>query len=102
MQGKNDEAAESINMVRRRANASEISAEDVSVDFILDEKARELWGELRSRKIELFRTGKYVERVQNFNPEAGPNVSEKHTLLPIPQFEINLNSEAELNQNPDW
>ena len=102
MQGENDDAAESINVVRRRSNAPEISAGDVTIDFILDEKARELWGELRSRKIELFRTGKYIERVQACNPEAGENVSQKHTLLPIPQFEIDLNSEVELQQNPGW
>ena len=102
MQSRNDEAAESINVVRRRSNAREISEDEVSVDFILDEKARELWGEGFSRKVELFRTGKYVERVKQYNPEAGPNVTEKHTLIPIPQSEINLNSEAELVQNPGW
>lgn len=102
MQGNATDAAENINEVRRRANASEIGPGDVTVDFILDEKARELWGEFRSRKIELYRTGKYVERVQQFNPEAGPNVSDKHTLVPIPQFEIDLNSEADLKQNPGW
>ena len=65
-------AADNINMVRRRSNAREISASEVTVDFILDEKARELWGEGFSRKVELFRTGKYVERVKKYNPEAGP------------------------------
>jgi len=102
MQGKDDVAAESINTVRRRSNAREIDASEVSVDFILDEKARELWGELISRKVELFRTDKYIERVQKYNPEAAPNVQEKHTLLPIPQSEIDLNSEAEIIQNPGW
>ena len=102
MQGKNDDAAESINVVRRRSNASDITGADVTIDFILDEKARELWGEFRSRKIELYRTGKYIERIQKYNPEAAGNVTQKHTLLPIPQFEINLNSGAELQQNPGW
>ncbi len=102
MQGKKAEAAENINIVRRRSNASEITADDVTVDFILDEKARELWGEQISRKVELFRTGTYVERVKKYNPDAAENVSEKHTLIPIPQSEIDLNSEAGLQQNPGW
>ncbi len=102
MQGKNTEAAISINTVRERSGASPIAAADVSIDLILDEKARELWGELYSRKVDLFRTGKYIERVKQYNAEAGANVQEKHTLLPIPQSEIDLNRDAELKQNPGW
>ena len=102
MQGKNTEAAESINAVRTRSGATPVSAGEVTVDFILDEKARELWGEQYARKVDLFRTGTYIERVKQYNPEAGPNVQEKHTLLPIPQSEIDLNREAELRQNPGW
>ncbi len=102
MQNKTNLAAQNINMVRARAGASLITAGDVTIDFILDEKARELWGEQYSRKIDLFRTGKYVERVQANNPDAGPNVQNKHTLMPIPQSEIDLNSGAELMQNPGY
>jgi hypothetical protein len=102
MQGKNEEAAASINAVRERSGASSITAADVSIDLILDEKARELWGEQYSRKADLFRTGKYIERVQMYNEEAGANIKEKHTLLPIPQSEINLNRNVELAQNPGW
>ncbi len=102
MQNKNIEAAASINAVRERSGASTIVAGDVSIDLILDEKARELWGEQYSRKADLFRTGKYIERVQLYNAEAGANVQEKHTLLPIPQSEINLNRTVELSQNLGW
>lgn len=101
-QGKNVVAAENINRVRERSGASAITAGDVTIDFILDEKARELWGEWYSRKVDLVRTGKYIERVQTYNPEAGPNIQEKHKLLPIPQSEIDLNRQAELIQNPGW
>lgn len=59
-------------------------------------------GEWYSRKVDLFLAGKYVERVKKYNPDAGPNVSDKDTLLPIPQSEIDLNSGAELTQNPGW
>lgn len=102
MQGKNAEAAENINAVRNRSGATPITVADVSIDLILDEKARELWGEQYSRKVDLFRTGKYIERVKQYNAEAGANVQEKHTLLPIPQSEIDLNRDAVLEQNPGW
>lgn len=102
MQGKNAEAAANINLIRQRSGASPITAAEVSIDFILDEKARELYGEQYSRKADLFRTGKYIERVKLYNPEAGLNVKAKHTLLPIPQSEINLNSGNQLEQNPGW
>ena len=102
MQGKIAEAAENINAVRTRSGATSITAANVSIDLILDEKARELWGEQYSRKVDLLRTGKYIERVKQYNAEAGANVQEKHLLLPIPQSEIDLNREAELKQNPGW
>ena len=102
MQSKTDEAAIAINKVRERSGATPIVGGDVTIDFILDEKARELWGEQYSRKVDLFRTGKYIERVKLYNDEAGSNVLPKHTLLPIPQSEIDLNRGAELKQNEGW
>lgn len=101
MQNDKTGAANYINIVRRRAGAPDISAADVTVDFILDERGRELWGEV-PRRVDLYRTGKYLERTRLYNPEAGPNLSEKHTLLPIPQSEIDRNSGAVLEQNPGW
>lgn len=47
-------AAEDINVVRRRAEADEITAADVDIDYILDERARELYYE-ENRKTELTR-----------------------------------------------
>ena len=47
-------AAEDINVVRRRAEADEITAADVNIDYILDERARELYYE-EPRKTELTR-----------------------------------------------
>lgn len=102
MQGKNIDAAVSINAVRERSGASPIAAGDVTIDFILDEKARELWGEQYSRKVDLFRTEKYIERVTLYNEEAAQNIKSRHLLLPIPQSEIDLNRNAELKQNTGW
>jgi hypothetical protein len=47
-------AADDINVVRRRAEADEITATDVDIDYILDERARELYYE-EGRKTELTR-----------------------------------------------
>ena len=47
-------AAEDINVVRRRAEADEITAADVDIAYILDERARELYYE-ENRKTELTR-----------------------------------------------
>ncbi|GGW37688.1 hypothetical protein GCM10007383_23090 [Arenibacter certesii] len=47
-------AAEDINVVRRRAEADEITAADVNISYILDERARELYYE-EGRKTELTR-----------------------------------------------
>ncbi len=102
MQGKDAEAADAINMVRERSGATPIAAADVTIDFILDEKARELWGEQYSRKVDLYRTGKYQERVKLYNDEAAANIKPKHNLLPIPQSEIDLNRGAVLEQNELW
>lgn len=101
MQNNTNDATEYINVVRRRAGAPDVSPGDVSIDLILDERGRELWGEV-PRRVDLYRTGKYIERTRLYNPEAEPNIQDKHSLLPIPQSEIDLNSESSLEQNPGW
>ncbi|GEO04501.1 membrane protein [Adhaeribacter aerolatus] len=108
-QGKLAEAAESINALRRRANAPLVTAGDMSLNFILDERARELIGE-ENRRLTLMRTGTLVDRATRLNgkPAGLPanrritGLAEKHLLLPIPQNEIDLNKDAVLEQNPGY
>lgn len=59
---------------------------DNFVDFMLDERARELNGEC-IRKWDLMRTEKLIERVKKYNPEA-VNIRDYHKLMPIPQKHI--------------
>jgi hypothetical protein len=53
------------------------------VNFILDERGREMIGEL-NRWEDLDRCEKLVERVKKYNPDAG-NIRDYHILRPIPQ-----------------
>lgn len=108
-QGKLAEAAESINMLRERADAPLVSAADITLDFILDERARELLSE-ENRRFTLMRTGTLVERANRLNtnvPGLPENrqitgLTETHLLMPIPQNEIDLNKDATLEQNPGY
>ncbi|MBT1704031.1 RagB/SusD family nutrient uptake outer membrane protein [Chryseosolibacter indicus] len=111
-------AAQRINEVRRRAALPGqeakmmISEADVTIDFILDERARELVGEYH-RWMDLKRTGKLVERVQAYNTQVkakyfarGVNPftgadGELKILRPIPQQALDLN-QAEVPQNPGY
>jgi hypothetical protein len=63
------------------------SAADVDIDFILDDKAREMAGE-QCRWFDLKRTGKTLERIREHNPDAASNIQEKHIVRPIPQTEL--------------
>ncbi|MEO9514071.1 MAG: RagB/SusD family nutrient uptake outer membrane protein [Flavobacteriaceae bacterium] len=93
-------AASNINFLRARANASLITAADVDIDFILDERSRELYSE-EHRKYTLVRLGKWFERFQQYNKVGAPNGDERHTLMPIPQDAIDANG-VPLPQNPGY
>lgn len=99
-QGKTAEAAITINILRSRANASPITAADVTLDFILDERARELLAE-ENRRMTLMRTGQLVNRVSTRGQKI-TGISATNLLLPIPQSEIDLNKDAVLEQNPGY
>lgn len=93
-------AANTINVLRARANASAITASDVTIDFILDERSRELWSE-EHRRYSLVRTGKFLERVQLYSRRYGMNAAERDALLPIPQSVIDANT-IPMEQNPGY
>jgi len=101
LQNKKVDAAASINAVRARANASPVAPENVTIDYILDERARELLGETH-RRFELVRTGKLLERVRRLNPKSKDAIRDHHVRLPIPQVSIDANSGAVLTQNPGY
>ena len=109
-------AAASINVLRQRAypdypTHGQVQPSDITLDFILDERARELVAE-ENRRMTLVRTGTLVERVTNYlnkyNTAAGQpvtgltQVAARKGLLPIPQTAIDLNKGAVLDQNAGY
>jgi hypothetical protein len=100
-QGNTSGAAASINMLRTRAQAAQVTAGQMTLDFILDERARELIGE-EQRRLTLLRTGTLIDRVTRLNPAPVLGLTTKHLLLPIPQSTIDLNVGATLGQNPGY
>ena len=107
--GKTTEAAAAINMIRRRAawpgrtTQMEITPAQVTLDFILDERDRELAGEM-FRWFDLKRTGKLIERVKAHNTDAAANIKNFHLLRPIPQDQIDrtTNGVTTFPQNPGY
>ena len=95
-----DLAAAAINVVRSRANASPATAGEMSIDYILDERMRELAGE-EVRNYTLYRMGIFVERAKKYSP-AGQYVGDWQNLWPIPFSEIEKNTGAVLIQNPGY
>ncbi|MDR1381741.1 MAG: RagB/SusD family nutrient uptake outer membrane protein, partial [Tannerella sp.] len=85
----------------------EVTAENLKnnfVDFILDERGRELFGEY-IRWEDLVRCEKLVEYVVKNNPDAAPNIRDYHKLRPIPQTYIDALSPKGTNeeeQNPGY
>ena len=114
-------AAEDINVLRDRAfktyraetgnaEAGKVTAAQMNLDFILDERIRELVGE-ENRRYTLCRTGKLAERVKMIMDKWAETTeskkitgfdANKHCLLPIPLSEIQLNKDADLQQNPGY
>lgn len=108
--GQPDKAAEKLNVVRARAaktgQSLAVTASDVTIDFILDERAREQAGEYK-RWLDLKRTGKLLRAFQYniLTQMANPGVTEaqiaKYYLRPIPQTVIDRDTGG-YPQNPGY
>jgi hypothetical protein len=125
--GQLAEAAADINVVRARAKALPIDPSEVTIDFIFDERARELFAE-EPRHSELVRVSYimaksnlngynlagfsdrnyYFDRVMKHNPTYEQkitllgntaNIAPFHVLWPIPSSVITANTLATINQN---
>ncbi len=97
-------AAADINIIRSRANATPVADANVTINYILDERARELYVE-EMRRITLTRLDLLVSRVRQYcsNPLIpGNNIQDYHKLWPIPQTELDLDLGGEMTQNQGY
>jgi hypothetical protein len=102
--GKGDKAsaAADVNVIRTRAQAPLATATEMTLDYILDERVRELYGE-EYRMLTLMRLGLVYDRVRKFGEvNQRASVAQHNNLLPIPQGEIDKNIGAKLVQNPGY
>jgi hypothetical protein len=106
--GKKAEAAADINVLRTRAKAKAVTADQMDIDFILDERLRELVCE-EKRRLTLSRVGKLAERIKKYNPyfNAANSADKKDydahfDLFPIPLSAIQANKDGVLEQNPGY
>lgn len=105
--GNNDKAAQDINKLRERAQCGYlVTAGDVNLDLILDERARELIYE-ECRWNTLLRMGGTVatDRIKKYaywDCARTTLANKQFNLFPIPQTVIDTNKDVVLNQNPGW
>ncbi|WP_346861084.1 RagB/SusD family nutrient uptake outer membrane protein [uncultured Draconibacterium sp.] len=104
--GENQKAADDINLIRERAQCDILAtAADVDIDYILDERARELFEE-ENRWATLLRMGGTVavDRIREYAllPHVGLTLTFDYNLWPIPQSAIDRNKDVKMEQNPGW
>lgn len=128
--GNTAEAANLINVIRTRAAAAgktaamQITSGQVTLDFILEERTRELAGE-QCRWFDLVRTGTLLSRIAKYNStpaslgiinpngsisgtsQLAPNPQSFHVLRPIPQGQIDAavdpaGENQKFRQNPGY
>jgi hypothetical protein len=105
--------ADYINVLRTRAaiktpvdytSAMQVTNKQIDLNFILDERARELCGE-HLRWPDLKRTKQLENRlgVGKQNPDITAFNPAKHYLRPVPQAELDvLQNKEEYGQNPNY
>lgn len=106
--GNKAEAVNLINVLREKRAIDgheadmRIEQKDLNIDFILDERGRELSME-QQRFFDLKRTGKFVERIKKMNPDVAEVIQSYHQLRPIPQSEIDaLTNKDSFKQNEGY
>lgn len=99
--GSQKDALEAVNTLRRRAHATELQS--VTLDQILDEKAREFYFE-GQRRTDLVRYGYFTGSGYVWDWKGGTAngtaVSSNYNLFPIPSSDMNVN--GNLDQNPGY
>jgi hypothetical protein len=101
--GNEGQAVDYINELRARVGSPAISAADVDLAFILNERGRELYWECH-RRTDLIRHDKFTG--SNYiwtwkgNTKEGRSTDAKYNLYPLPAQDVNAN--PNLSQNPNY
>ena len=99
--GSNADALAYVNAVRARSGAAAITSGDLDLDFILDERARELnlEGHRRSDLIRFgkFTGGNYVWPWKG-NTADGASIPDHYNLYPLPLTALSANPNLTQNQ----
>lgn len=92
-----------VNMLRERAHAKTVNNSEISEDFILDERGRELYWEATRRtdliRFDKFTGGGYLWPWKG-NSANGTSTDEMYNLYPLPVSDLSAN--PELEQNPGY
>ncbi len=99
-----DLALKDVNRVRARSKATPATTDQLNIDYVLDERVRELYGE-EWRLVTLRRVGKLLERTLKYNDNPmipGARMKPHNVVWPIPQAQIDLNIDAPFAQNPNY
>ncbi|GAA3774107.1 RagB/SusD family nutrient uptake outer membrane protein [Corallibacter vietnamensis] len=92
-----------VNAVRTRSSAPAISMSDLTLDFIIDERARELNLE-GHRRTDLIRFGRFTGSSYLWpwkgNVQNGASIPDHYNLFPIPEQALSAN--PNLQQNPGY
>lgn len=101
--GSMAEAVDYVNDVRERSHASQITAGDLTLDFLIEERARELNLE-GHRRTDLIRFGKFTGGSYLWpwkgNALNGASIPSTYKLFPIPVQALQAN--PNLTQNPGY
>lgn len=101
-QGSLTTALEYINELRLRGGAAAAVSSDLTADFILNERAKELYWE-GYRRQDLIRFGKYLDGYTwqwKGGTQSGQDLTSDKLLFPIPNKELKANTN--LSQNPGY
>jgi starch-binding outer membrane protein, SusD/RagB family len=100
--GQAANAMATLNIIRARSHATLLTDPAlVTIDYILDERSRELFIE-EERRMTLLRTRKWYERTKAYNFFGGELITLRDTIFPIPQDVIDANLTKAFPQNPGF
>jgi hypothetical protein len=90
-----------VNQLRTRAGVSTITQNDLTLDFILDERARELYWE-GWRRQDLIRFGKFTSESYKWqwkgNTHDGTSIADFRNLFPLPEDQLQMNKNLTQNE----